>query len=479
MIALLSFVVFLVGFTLIGVASASRAQGTTDDYLVAGRSVSPWLTALSSVATNNSGFMFVGLIGFTYRGGLHTIWMAVAWILGDLLVWLFVHQRVRERSEEARAVSVPTLLGTDTRGRRQRPVIAASAVLTFLFLGGYAAAQLDAGSVALEALFGVPAWIGAVVGAVIVVLYCFSGGLRASIWTDAAQSVVMLGSMLLLLGHAVASVGGFGSLMQALHAADPALLDLRPPDATLGLGLYFLGFVAGGFGAIGQPHILIRSMAIQHAADIPRARTTYYAWFVPFYAAAIAIGLYARVLMPELLQAPPGLSDAAAQAAVVRATEGALPALADLLLPQALVGVMLAGLFSATMSTADSQVLACSAAVTQDLFPRYAGSTWASKIATLAVAALALGLALFAGDGVFALVLGAWSVLGASLGPLLVLRIFRRPVSTRQALTLMVTGLLAHQLWSRTGLGGAVFSLLPGLVVPFGLHLLWSALDQE
>lgn len=464
-----TFGLFLLLFTLVGVASSRVAKPTTDDYLVAGRSVAPWLTALSSVATNNSGFMFVGLIGFTYRGGLHTIWMAVAWILGDLLVWLGVHQRVRQLSGELDVVSVPSLLGMDPQGTRQRAVVRVTAALTFVFLGGYAAAQLRAGSIALEELFGAPPWLGATLGAGIVVAYCFSGGLRASIWTDAAQAVVMLGSMALLLGFCVVDVGGPTTLLQLLGDQDPALLGLMPPDATLGMLPYLLGFVAGGFGAIGQPHILVRSMAITSAADIPRARLWYYAWFVPFYAAAIAVGLYARVAVPELLVPPAGLTGAAAQAAVTHATEGALPALAVAMLPPALVGVMLAGLFSATMSTADSQVLACSAAVTEDALEGRADRRL-SKLATLAVTALALALALGASEGVFALVLAAWSYLGASLGPVLLVRIARQPLGQRTALAMIGCGLATIQLWKAFGPSGAVFALLPGILVPLALY---------
>lgn len=454
MTVLVAFVASLLLFTGIGVASALRRQDTTEDYLVAGRSVSPWLTALSSVATNNSGFMFVGLIGFTYRDGLHTLWMAVAWVLGDLLVWLGIHRRVRQVSGDRRINSVPALLGGTDRW-----LVVAAGVLTFLFLGGYAAAQLNAGSTALTSLFGWEPWVGAVIGAVIVVLYCTSGGLRASIWTDAAQAMVMLVSMVLVLVAAVAEVGGPADLLAALRAIDPSLTRLFPPDPALGFPLYFVGFLAGGFGAIGQPHILVRSMAIESAEQIPRARRIYFAWFVPFYAAAVLVALYARALLPELA------------AGDVAATEGALPALAQALLPDVFVGLMLAGLFSATMSTADSQILVCSAAVTQDVAPSLRDSTRASKVATLAVTGLALFIALTAGQGVFALVLGAWSALGASLGPLLVLRVFGHRVDRWLGLAMMISGFVTVRLWSGSPWGGDVYALLPGLLVPFGL---WS-----
>lgn len=467
------FVACLLVFVGIGAASALRARASAEDYLVAGRSVSPWLTALSSAATNNSGFMFVGLIGFTYRGGLHTVWMAICWILGDLLVWLFVHRRVREVSGEIGAVSVPELLAWRDGGP-DRVIAALAGLITFVFLGGYAGAQFEAGAAALHSLFGWDPALGALLGAAIVVIYCVSGGLRASIWTDAAQSVVMLGSMVLLLAASVAVVGGPAALHAELVAIDPALVRWFPEDPSLGFAPYLLGFVAGGFGAVGQPHILVRSMAITSAAAIARARLTYFAWFVPFYAAAVALALYARVIAPELAVPPEALDPEAARLAVVHASERALPELALRLLPDALVGLLLAALFSATMSTADSQLLSCSAAVTQDIAPRFRRSYLAGKVATVSVAALALGVALWATEGVFALVLSAWSLLGAALGPLLLVRLYAaEPPSRARALGMMISGPLAVFAWRATPWAADVFDLLPGLLAPMLVWALW------
>ena len=151
-----SFVFFLVLFTLVGVLSARKKQSTSEDYLVASRNVNPWLTALSAVSTNNSGYMFIGLIGFAWRAGLEAIWITLGFIVGDFLTWLWVHKRVRAQSEKVEAASVPSLLATDHMGRVSRPIAVVTGALTFFFLGGYAAAQLKAGSTTLNALFGWP-----------------------------------------------------------------------------------------------------------------------------------------------------------------------------------------------------------------------------------------------------------------------------------------------------------------------------------
>jgi sodium/proline symporter len=455
-----SFAFFLIAFTAIGTLASRHKQTTSEDYLVASRSVNPWLTALSAVSTNNSGYMFIGLIGFAWRQGIEAVWISFGWVLGDLLTWFWVHKRVRAQSEEVEASSVPALLATSGDRSTQRVIATAAGLLTFFFLGGYAAAQLKAGSTTLHALFGWPIWLGSVLGVVVVAVYCMSGGIRASIWTDAAQSIVMIGAMSMLLGTCIMQVGGPSSLFVALEKIDPQLIELIPRGLAFGLGLYVLGFIFGGVGTIGQPHILIRFMAIDATDSIKKARIIYFVWYTFFTLAALAVGLYSRVLLPDLTA---GLSGDAA----VAATEAALPTLTVEMLPPVLIGVMLAGLFSATMSTADSQILSCSAAVTQDVFPRWSRSYTASKIATLSVAGLALAISLSASSGVFTIVLVAWSALAATLGPVLIIRLGHWPLSPGLAMVMMISGLATVIGWGASPWADSVFKALPGMVVPF------------
>ncbi|MCP4502563.1 MAG: sodium/proline symporter [Deltaproteobacteria bacterium] len=455
----LSFAAFLIAFTLIGVMSSREKQETSEDYLVASRSVNPWLTALSAVATANSGYMFVGLIGYAWLSGIEAMWVTFGWIAGDLVTWFWVHKIVRERSERLNTASVPALLATENDGTNNRLISVASAFLTLFFLGGYAAAQLKAGSVTLNAVFDWPIELGAVLGVVVVVVYCFSGGIRASIWTDAAQSSVMIVAMAILLGVCVGEVGGFSMLMQRLEAIDPDLVSYAPKNLLFPLAVYVLGFVGAGIGTVGQPHILIRFMAIESTKSLDKARILYFIWFTLFSAAALGVGLYARVLVPDLTAGLEG-------AAITMAAESALPALAIKMLPSALIGVMLAGIFSATMSTADSQILSCSAAITQDAFPQFKSSYKASKIATISVALLALVIALTASQGVFAMVLLAWAALGASLGPILVIRLANLPIPGPLGLVMMASGLATVVFWGNSAYGDSLYKIVPGMAVP-------------
>ena len=459
-----SFLFFLAVFVVIGVSSARVRKSTTDDYLLAGRNVPPWLVALSAVATNNSGFMFIGMIAYTYRVGIESIWMMIGWVVGDFAAWLLVHPRVRRDSERHGIATVPALLGTSDDGQ-QRGIIMLGGLMTFVLLGVYASAQLKAGSTALQTLFGWQPEVGATIGAVIVVLYCFSGGIRASIWTDAAQSFVMILAMATLLIAASLEVGSPGDVWNNLKEQDAELVRWFPDNLKFGFALYLMGMAFGGFGAIGQPHILVRFMAIRSVNDMQRARWIYFLWFIPFFVASIAVGLYARAYMPDLLSIPltAGMTES-------QATELAMPEMARRLLPDVLIGLTLAGLFSATMSTADSQILVCSSAITQDVNPNWKNSYVAAKLATLAVTGLALIIAVFAGQGVFSLVLIAWSALGAGFGPALLLRLLGVPLSSLTITLMMTAGVGTVVAWNTIGYDGDVFKLLPGMVASF---LMW------
>lgn len=458
----ISFIACLALFALIGISSVSKAETTTEDYLLAGKNVPPFLAALSSAATNNSGFMFIGLIGFAWTDGIQAAWFHSGWVLGDIIAWWLIHPRIRRWSEETKALSVSSMLSMDRFGRTSRIIALLTAVLSIFFLTGYGAAQLKAGSTALYALLGWDMRIGTIIGAVIVVAYCFSGGLRASIWTDVAQAFVMLFAMAGIVIVSWMEVGNPMELAERLREIEPSLINLVPDSAAFGVVLYFLGFAFGGLGAIGQPHIVIRTMSMESPKHVKRARKWYFGWYLPFSLMAILAGLYSRVLLPNLMTDHADLAEPA---------ELAMPLLAVDLLPGVLVGVVLAAVFAATMSTADSQLLSVSAALTQDIAPQYSESYMLSKVGTVTVTMLALVLALYADEGVFTLVLLAWSALGSTLGPLLIIRIFKQPLTDGVAVAMMVAGFATVVAWDQSPvLSGAIFRLMPGMLVPLLIY---------
>ena len=451
-VVIASFLSFLLLFLLVGISSLYRSRGTPADYYLASSAVHPALVGLSAVATNNSGYMFIGVIGYTYATGLASVWLMIGWIAGDLLGSLMVHRQLRRATGHTGEVTFPGVVARWT-GLRQRWLRLVAGVLTILFLGAYAAAQLSAGGKALHAMFGWNTSSGAVLVASIVVVYCLAGGIRASIWTDAAQSFVMLVAMGAMLYAAVDGLGGLQASWSRLEAI-PGFMNWFPQDLIVpgagGMALFAAGWMFAGLSAIGQPHIAVRFMALDRGERITQARVWYYGFFVIFYAMATGVGLLSRIYLPELATLDPEL---------------ALPPMAQQLLPPLLVGLILAGIFAATMSTADSLVLSCSASLTNDLTPRPIHSTLAAKAATFAVTALALGIAVAETQSVFALVILAWSTLASAFVPLLIVYVRGHRPAEAHALLMMLVGVAMALAWRAIGLHEQIYEGFPGIVV--------------
>jgi len=457
-----SFLTILAVFLAIGLSSARKATGQRQDYYLASSSVSPWLTGLSAVATNNSGYMFIGVIGYTYETGLAAIWLMTGWILGDFLGSLFIHKRLRQATGATKEASFASVMarwhGEDFRVWRRL-----AALIMVVFLIAYAAAQISAGGKALQGVLGFDPRAGAVAVALVVIAYSIVGGLRASIWTDGAQSLAMLVAMGLLFVIGLQGVGGLGGAVERWSDVR-GFLNLFPDDLLLagvaGMALFVIGWMFAGLSVVGQPHIMVRFMALDDDRHMMQARAWYYGYFTLFYALATGVGMLSRLYLPDLASMDPEL---------------ALPEMALELLPPVLVGLILAGIFAATMSTADSLVLSCSAAVTHDLTPQRMERPWLLKTATAVTTLIALGLALSGSQSVFSLVILAWSTLASAFAPLLVLLALNRRVSEPVAIALMGLGVGTALFW-RFGLGwhSDVYEGLPGILLPLVIGLIAS-----
>lgn len=448
----LSFCFFLLAFTLVGLASIVKSRHDNFDYLLAGRQVKPWLVGLSAVATNNSGYMFTGMIGFTYLTGLSSIWLMFGWLLGDMAGSLFIHKQLRIATERTGQHSFCGVLSHwhKTDYRKLRFVCG---LISLVFLGAYAAAQLNAGSKALHVLFGWDLAAGAVIGSIVVLAYCFAGGIRASIWTDAAQSFVMILSMTVLLFFAVQNAGGIEQAIDHLRSVSSDYMSWMPSDLPLkgwlGPVLFVTGWCFAGFGVVGQPHIMIRFMALDKPQNIAEARIYYYTWFALFYAATIGVGLMARIFIPQAEGFDSELS---------------LPMMSVELLPPILAGLLLAGLFAATISTADSLILSCSATLSRDFLSHKKENIWITKLSTVLITFLALSIALIGNKSVFQLVLYSWAVLAAAFGPLLIIYSLGKKVSERLAVVMVLTGSVTVIIWAHLGWSRVIYEIAPGIL---------------
>ncbi len=450
---LYSFGFFLIAFITIGIISTIKSKHTVSDYLIASHGEKPWLIALSSVATNNSGYMFIGMIGYAYTNGLSVIWIMICAIFGDFCASLFVHKNLRISSGKSKAVSFPEVM-SKWNGSDHKLLRAISAIIIVIFLTVYAAAQLSAGGKAMHVLFGWNYAIGSVIGAVIVLGYCLAGGIRASIWTNTAQSFVMIGSMGLLFFMALQKIGGFDNFIFGLKNVSPQYFSIYPKDlffsqGIFGLSFFIFGWFFGGFGIIGQPHIMTGFMAMESPQNITRIRFYYYSWYIGFYIVTIATGLASRLLIPM----QEGFD-----------SELALPILSQQVLPDILIGLVLAGLFSSTMSAADSQILSCSAAITNDLLPKKRNSYFMAKFATLLVTIFATAISTTENEGVFVLANIGWLAMACSFAPVITIYALGGKMSEKMALTTMLTGFAIMILWRYFGFGSAVYEAAPGII---------------
>lgn len=456
-----TFVIFLSGFLLIGLASAFSSRKTKQDYYLASSSVSPLMVGLSAVATNNSGFMFIGVIGYTYATGLASIWLMVGWIVGDFLSSTFIHSRLRVATQETGEASFAGVLSR-WNGGQGRALQAVIGGISLLFMLAYASAQLVAGGKALHVLLDWPTWSGAVIGAILVVAYCMAGGIRASIWTDAAQSVVMMLAMGLLLVVATSNLGGVSTAVTQMNEVQ-GFMDWFPKDLAvpglLGGMLFAVSWGFAGLSVIGQPHIMVRFMTLNDAGKMTQARIWYYLWFTVFYSMATGVGMLSRIYLAD-----PGTFDA----------ELALPTMAQQVLPPAMVGVILAGIFAATISTADSLILSCSSALTHDLLPHKIENTNMLKAGTAGITLFALLWALLNTQSVFSLVIMAWSGMASAFAPLLIVHALGGKPTVKSSIIAVFSGLIVAMFWRYMGWHVDVYEGMPGILA--GLAILSPAL---
>ena len=451
-----SFVFFLLIFVAVGLLSYRFSKNTAEDYLLASKEVKPWLAAFSIFATENSGFMFLGFVGMAYTTGFQSLWFLIGWFAGELLIWWRTTYTIRSHNDTINAPTFGRLISGWT-GEDQKYVRYLCGIIIVLFLSIYAAAQLSAGSKALNVVAGWDMTYGAIIGFFMVLGYCLAGGIRATIWTDAVQAIAMLGSLLIIVGYGLYEIGGVSALFQQLHEIDPALTQMTGGAHKFGVLGFVLGWLFGGMGVLGQPHIMVRWMVLDDAKNTGKT-LFYYAVFFSILAVLCFMSAFcARVLFPDLMATDPEL---------------ALPTMSTEMLPPLISGFFLAGLFAAAMSTADSQMLSSSAALTQDLFPKYKNSTLWAKGGTVFVASLALAIALSGDQSVLKLVLYGWSVMASTMGPLLFLYTLGKRPSQAHAIIIMLSGATAAIGWELAGYGEDVFNVLPGIVTALAVYFI-------
>ncbi len=460
-----SFCLFLLMFLVLGLSSFRRSAGTEQDYFLAGQNTPPQFLAFSACASKYSGYMFIGFMGYAFSNGVDAMWMLLGLMVADLSVYYPVAKRLRAANAQGWALSYNEIL-TFWRGEDYIWLRRLSGLLTLVFLFVYAAAQLKAGGKALQVVLGFPLELGVFLSSILVLLYCWAGGIRAAIWTDVLQLMVMFVALTTILIVTISTYGGFGGFWEAVGQVPGGYGDWMPEGLAFsgmtGFSLFLIGWMAAGACVLGQPHVMVRAMALPSVDAIRSMFKTYVLLDLVLGPLFFLVGLCAHLLLGSELADP----------------ELALPMTAVHALWPAFAGLVLAGVFASSMSTADSQILCCSSSLTRDFSLHPKNNLALSKLATVTVTVGAAAIALFAGQNVFVLVIFAWTGLGAALGPVMVLKVYNVHLPQWGAIAASLAGGSTVVLWQVLGYGNIMESAFPGVVAGFLTAWLSHGVDR-
>ena len=472
---MLAIVVYL-GFMLYIGISFSRRNNTVDDFYLGGRKLGPFVTAMSAEASDMSSWLLMGLPGLAYLTGIADAgWTAIGLIIGTYLNWLIVAKRIRRYTHVCNAITLPDFFHSRFRDKSNL-LLLISAVIIVIFFIPYTASGFAACGKLFSSLFGIDYLPAMIVSAIVIVGYTATGGFLAASTTDFIQSIIMSVALLIVLGYGVMTAGGMGAVMENAQAL-PGYLSMTLTHnvetgeaAPYGL-LSIVTMLAWGLGYFGMPHVLLRFMAIEDDRKLSLSRRVASIWVVISLAVAVFIGVVG--LSMSKAGVIPTLTGSDSETIIVR--------IADVLsqhgfLFAIVAGLILAGILASTMSTADSQLLAASSAVSQNILYGVfhlnifgKASMIAARLTLVGIAVIAVFLARDPSSSVFQIVSFAWAGFGAAFGPVVLFSLFWRRANRWGALAGMLSGGAMVFIWKYLvkPLGGVwnVYELLPAFIV--------------
>ena len=457
----------------IGVYAMRTSTSTSEDYMLGGRTLSPQVAALSAGASDMSGWLLLGLPGAMFASGLGSAWIGVGLLVGAFFNWLLVAPRLREQTVHyGNAITIPAFLANrfPTRAMALRVV---SAIVIVVFFSIYTASGLVAGGKLFQSAFSGLINIGGlgdygtgiVITLGVVLVYTVVGGFLAVSLTDFVQGCIMMLALVIMPAVVLFGEGGggFSQASQTLNEVDPTLLSWTD-------GLTFIGWLSAvtwGLGYFGQPHIIVRFMAIRSLEDVPVARNIGMSWMLISMIGAVSLGIFGRAY-------------AVRNGMQVDDPETIFIILANLLFHPLVTGFLYAALLAAIMSTISSQLLVASSSLTEDFYRLFlrkeASEKEAVTVGRASVLLVGIVAAFIASDPnsqVLGLVSNAWAGFGAAFGPLILLSLMWSRTNGAGAIAGMVTGALTVMVWIALGwnaafLGGpGVYEIIPGFIASF------------
>lgn len=453
---LITFGLYLIGMLTIGFLFY-RLTHNLSDYVLGGRRLSGGVAALSAGASDMSGWLLLGLPGALYAAGMNQAWIAIGLSVGAYLNWQFVARRLRVYTEAAQdSITLPDYLENRFQDR-SKILRVTSALVILLFFAFYTSSGLVAGATLFEQSFALDYTTALWIGAVVIISYTFLGGFMAVCWTDFFQGLLMFLALVLVPIIVINTDGGWSQTLAKVAEVEPTYLDIFHDMTFLGI----ISLMSWGLGYFGQPHILVRFMAVRSAHEIPKARLVGMTWMVLSLYGAIFTGFAGIAYFADQPLENP---------------ETVFIALSQVLFNPWVAGILLAAILSAIMSTIDSQLLVSSSALTEDFYKailrKSASQTelvWVGRIAVALIALIALALAYNPESTVLGLVAYAWGGFGASFGPVIILSLFWKNMTRNGALAGMILGAATVVIWRQLSGGPAgifdVYEILPGFIL--------------
>ena len=451
----ISMIIYFVAMIVIGLWAYQRTDDM-DDYMLAGRNLGPLSTALSAGASDMSGWLLMGLPGAFYLSGMSTMWLPIGLTVGAWLNWKYTAPRLRTYTEVAdNSLTIPTFLSARLHDGSRLIQIGAG-VIILVFFTFYVSSGMVAGGRFFEASFGVDYRLGMVLVAGITVLYTLVGGFLAVAYTDVVQGLMMVTALVAVPVAGLFRLGGPDSLISTINELDPGTWALWGASTSL---MSIVSAAAWGLGYFGQPHIIVRFMALETPQQAKAGRRIGIGWM-----ALACLGAAATALV--------GIATYRRDTGQLPNPETVFIALGQLLFHPFVAGFMLAAILAAIMSTISSQLLVSSSALVEDLYHAFnrkelgeKRSVLLGRVAVMIVSVVAALMAWQADDSILKLVSFAWAGFGASFGPVVLLALFWRRLTRWGALAGMTTGAVVAAVWAN--LSGGIFDLyelLPGFV---------------
>ncbi|WP_136248927.1 sodium/proline symporter PutP [Halomonas borealis] len=468
----------------IGLYAMRKSTSTSEGYILGGRSLSPQVAALSAGASDMSGWLLLGLPGAMFASGLGSAWIGIGLLVGAFFNWLLVAPRLREQTVHyGNAITIPAFLA-NRFPTQAIPLRTVSAIVIVVFFAVYTASGLVAGGKLFESAFsgvintGLSDYAtGIIITLGVVLAYTVVGGFMAVSMTDFVQGCIMMLALVIMPAVVLFGEGGggFAQASQTLNEVDPTLLSWTDGLTLIG----WLSAVTWGLGYFGQPHIIVRFMAIRTLKDVPTARNIGMSWMLISLIGAVSLGIFGRAY-------------AVRNGMNVEDPETIFILLADLLFHPLITGFLFAALLAAVMSTISSQLLVASSSLTEDFYRLFLRKEASEKeivtVGRVCVALVGLVAAVIASDPgsqVLGLVSNAWAGFGAAFGPLIILSLMWSRTNGAGAIAGMVIGALTVMIWISLGWNGSfmggpgVYEIIPGFIAAFIAIMVVSSVTAD